>query len=105
MRYLTKHPKISEKLAIFRSYVLPLFKQLKKKSLCLQVYKFKSSTLFRFIDTEPWLVFSNRFYIRKLSIDGHRYDILYQGLNNAVAMDFDIVEQRLYFMDVQVSPF
>ena len=50
---------------------------------------------------EPWLVFSNRYYLRELSTDGQYYNLLYMGLHNVVALDFDIKENRLYFVDVQ----
>ena len=54
-------------------------------------------------DIEPWLVFTNRYYIRKLSVDGQYYNIITQGLRNVVALDFDYLEQRLYFIDVQLQ--
>ena len=47
-------------------------------------------------------MFTNRYYIRKLSLDGRYFSLLQQGLGNAVAMDFDYADERLYFIDVQV---
>ncbi|KAM9664148.1 low-density lipoprotein receptor-related protein 2 [Trichechus inunguis] len=49
----------------------------------------------------PYLIFSNRYYLRKLAIDGEYYSIILQGLGNVVALDFDRVENRLYWADVQ----
>lgn len=50
---------------------------------------------------EPYLIFSNRYYLRNLTIDGHFYSLILQGLGNAVALDFDRVEKRLYWIDVE----
>uniref|UniRef100_A0A4W3HU78 Low-density lipoprotein receptor-related protein 2 n=1 Tax=Callorhinchus milii TaxID=7868 RepID=A0A4W3HU78_CALMI len=48
---------------------------------------------------EPYLLFCNRYYIRNLSADGALYSLVVQGLTNVVALDFDRVEQRLYWID------
>jgi len=53
------------------------------------------------VDVEPWLVFSNRYYIRRLSLDGRYYDILTQTLHNVVALDYDLADQQLYFVDAR----
>nr|XP_008542521.1 PREDICTED: low-density lipoprotein receptor-related protein 2 isoform X3 [Equus przewalskii] len=50
-------------------------------------------------DIEPYLIFSNRYYLRNLTTDGHYYSLILQGLGNAVALDFDRVEKRLYWID------
>ena len=47
------------------------------------------------------MIFTNRYYIRKLSTDGRYYELLYQGLHNAVALDFDVRDEKVYFIDVQ----
>lgn len=39
--------------------------------------------------------------MRNLTIDGHFYSLILQGLGNAVALDFDRVEKRLYWIDVE----
>ena len=52
-------------------------------------------------DVEPWLIFSNRYYIRKLSIDAADYDIITQNLHNVVALDYDLSQQHLYFIDAR----
>uniref|UniRef100_H9H785 LDL receptor related protein 1 n=1 Tax=Monodelphis domestica TaxID=13616 RepID=H9H785_MONDO len=49
---------------------------------------------------EPFLIFANRYYLRKLNLDGTNYTLLKQGLNNAVALDFDYREQMIYWTDV-----
>ncbi|XP_037379377.1 low-density lipoprotein receptor-related protein 2 [Talpa occidentalis] len=50
---------------------------------------------------EPYLIFSNRYYLRNLTTDGHFYSLILQGLGNAVALDFDRVEKRLYWIDAE----
>ncbi|XP_059560178.1 low-density lipoprotein receptor-related protein 2 [Myotis daubentonii] len=52
---------------------------------------------------EPYLIFSNRYYLRNLTIDGSFYSLILQGLGNAVALDFDRVEKRLYWVDIEKS--
>ncbi|XP_013407657.1 low-density lipoprotein receptor-related protein 2-like [Lingula anatina] len=49
---------------------------------------------------EPYIVFTNRYYIRKLSLDGQDYQLVKQGLGSAVALDFDVKEDMVYFIDV-----
>ncbi|XP_066526626.1 low-density lipoprotein receptor-related protein 1-like isoform X2 [Hoplias malabaricus] len=51
-------------------------------------------------EEEPFLIFANRYYLRKLSLDGSNYTLLKQGLNNAVALDFDYRQQMIYWTDV-----
>ncbi len=48
---------------------------------------------------DPYLLYSNRYYIRKLSTDGSLLSIVLQGLSEVVALDFDDIEQRLYWLD------
>uniref|UniRef100_X1Z8P5 EGF-like domain-containing protein n=2 Tax=Capitella teleta TaxID=283909 RepID=X1Z8P5_CAPTE len=52
-------------------------------------------------DIEPWLHFSNRYYIRKMSTDGKYFDLVSQGFRHVVGLDFDIQEQKLYFVDAE----
>lgn len=47
----------------------------------------------------PYLLYSNRYYIRNLTTDGSHLSIVLQGLTNVVALDFDHSEQRLYWLD------
>ncbi|XP_075055508.1 prolow-density lipoprotein receptor-related protein 1 [Mixophyes fleayi] len=49
---------------------------------------------------DPFLIFANRYYLRKLSLGGNNYTLLKQGLNNAVALDFDYREEMIYWTDV-----
>uniref|UniRef100_A0ABM0MCB5 Prolow-density lipoprotein receptor-related protein 1-like n=1 Tax=Saccoglossus kowalevskii TaxID=10224 RepID=A0ABM0MCB5_SACKO len=51
---------------------------------------------------EPFLLFSNRYYIRKLGLyrPGQDYDFVLQDLINAVALDFDVQEGYVYWSDV-----
>ncbi|CAB1328475.1 unnamed protein product, partial [Coregonus sp. 'balchen'] len=48
----------------------------------------------------PYLIFSNRYYLRNLSTDGEAYSLILQGLTSVVAMDFDRVDKRFYWIDV-----
>ncbi|XP_069081387.1 low-density lipoprotein receptor-related protein 2 [Pleurodeles waltl] len=48
----------------------------------------------------PYLIFSNRYYLRNLTADGLSYSLILQGLSSVVALDFDRVERRLYWIDV-----
>ncbi|CAB1435033.1 unnamed protein product, partial [Pleuronectes platessa] len=48
----------------------------------------------------PYLIFSNRYYLRNLSTDGQAYSLILQGLTSVVALDFDRVDKRLYWIDV-----
>ena len=47
----------------------------------------------------PYLLYSNRYYIRNLTTDGSLLSIVLQGLSNAVALEFDYSEKRLYWLD------
>ncbi|CAH1789469.1 unnamed protein product [Owenia fusiformis] len=49
---------------------------------------------------DPYLIFTNRYYIRKISTDGKYYTLLYQGLSNVVALDYDYNGQMMYYTDV-----
>lgn len=86
----------------------------------------------RSADEEPFLIFANRYYLRKLNLDGSNYTLLkqvrprcsldesckissrvsscpktnvapVQGLNNAVALDFDYRQQMIYWTDVNTQ--
>ena len=56
-----------------------------------------------FADIKPWLIFSNKYYIRELSTDGQNYRRVAQGFDSVVALDFDYREDRLYFTDVKAK--
>uniref|UniRef100_A0A674JJU7 LDL receptor related protein 1 n=1 Tax=Terrapene triunguis TaxID=2587831 RepID=A0A674JJU7_9SAUR len=73
------------------------------KCLCTEGYKLRPdhpTSCKAVSDEEPFLIFANRYYLRKLNLDGSNYTLLKQGLNNAVALDFDYREQMIYWTDV-----
>ncbi|XP_030630936.1 low-density lipoprotein receptor-related protein 2 [Chanos chanos] len=47
----------------------------------------------------PYLLYTNRYYIRKLNTDGSSMSVVIQGLSNVVALDFDSYEQHIYWLD------
>uniref|UniRef100_A0A8C4QIE6 Low-density lipoprotein receptor-related protein 2 n=1 Tax=Eptatretus burgeri TaxID=7764 RepID=A0A8C4QIE6_EPTBU len=47
----------------------------------------------------PYLIFSNRYYLRNLTVNGDSYTLILQNLSKAVALDFDHNEQRIYWLD------
>ncbi|XP_076088432.1 low-density lipoprotein receptor-related protein 2-like [Mytilus galloprovincialis] len=49
----------------------------------------------------PWLIFTNKYYIREISTDGSQYHRLTQGYDSVVALDYDYIEDRLYFIDIK----
>ncbi|KAG1701225.1 Low-density lipoprotein receptor-related protein 2 [Nymphon striatum] len=49
---------------------------------------------------QPWLIFSNRYYLRNMSIDGKDYALVKADLRNVVAVDYDFTDDRMYFCDV-----
>ena len=55
----------------------------------------------RLDNEEPWLIFSNRYYIRNLTTDGKYLRIVKSELRNVVAIDFDIADNRIYYADVE----
>ncbi|XP_072447633.1 very low-density lipoprotein receptor-like [Chiloscyllium punctatum] len=52
------------------------------------------------VGKEPYLIFTNRHDIRKLGLHHHEYSQVAVQLRNAVALDADIAEQRIYWADV-----
>nr|XP_045622888.1 low-density lipoprotein receptor-related protein 2-like isoform X5 [Procambarus clarkii] len=50
--------------------------------------------------TVPWLFFTNKYYVRRLTTDGSQYLLMHQDLRNVVALDFDVKDSMLYFADV-----
>ncbi|GIY95881.1 low-density lipoprotein receptor-related protein 2 [Caerostris extrusa] len=49
---------------------------------------------------KPMLIFSNRYYIRQIDLHGHDTELLARNLTNSVALDFDWLENCLYWSDV-----
>lgn len=48
---------------------------------------------------DPYLLYTNHYYIRKMAIDGSQTSVFLQGLDSVVALDFDDSEKRLYWLD------
>ncbi|KAK7113108.1 hypothetical protein V1264_012457 [Littorina saxatilis] len=49
----------------------------------------------------PWLVFTNRYYVREMTTEGESYRRITQGFENVVSLDFDIQNDLIYFTDVK----
>lgn len=52
-------------------------------------------------DITPWLVFTNRYYLREMTLEGDSYRRIAQGFENLVSLDFDIANDLIYFTDVK----
>lgn len=52
---------------------------------------------------QPWLIFTNKYYVRNMSIDAKEYSVVHQDLRNVVAVDFDVKEERIFFADVNAK--
>ncbi|CAH1397949.1 unnamed protein product [Nezara viridula] len=48
----------------------------------------------------PWIVFTNKYYIRNMSLDASLYSLIHQDLTNVVALDYDYKGNTIYFCDV-----
>ncbi|CAL4066593.1 unnamed protein product [Meganyctiphanes norvegica] len=59
-----------------------------------------NSTCKRKDKTEPWVFFTNKYYVRRVKTDGSQYLLMHQDLRNVVALDFDDKEDMIYFADV-----
>ncbi|XP_055342132.1 low-density lipoprotein receptor-related protein 2-like [Paramacrobiotus metropolitanus] len=59
------------------------------------------ATCKRIDNQEPWLLFSNRHYIRNISSDGKYLQLVKSELRNVVALDFDIAKGIVFFADVE----
>jgi low density lipoprotein-related protein 2 len=51
-------------------------------------------------DIEPYLLFSNKYYVRNMTLNARRYSVLQYDLRNVVAIDFDVSTESVYFADV-----
>lgn len=49
---------------------------------------------------QPWVFFTNKYYVRRLTTDGSQYLLMHQDLRNVVALDFDDKDDMIYFADV-----
>ena len=52
-------------------------------------------------DVTPWLLFTNRYYIREVSVDGESYQRVDDDYMNVVALDYLFDQNQLYFVDVK----
>lgn len=50
-----------------------------------------------FKEPEPWLLFANKHYIRKLSFDGENYELIARGFENVISVDIDMTERKVRF--------
>lgn len=48
---------------------------------------------------EPVVLISNRYYIRNITLDGTHEKLVVKELTNAVALDFDWQEHKIYWSD------
>ncbi|VDP05019.1 unnamed protein product [Soboliphyme baturini] len=52
---------------------------------------------------DPELLISNRYYIKRYTLDGHSKGHVYSNFSNVVAVDYDLSEERVYWSDVTVT--
>ncbi len=52
---------------------------------------------------EPWILFTNKYYLRNMSTDASVYNLVIQNLRNVVALDFDYGNGDIYFCDVSAK--
>ena len=66
-----------------------------KTHIKIHLFEYKST-----IDEKPQILFANRYYIRSLDLYGNNYNLVQAQLTNAVALDFDCQERKVYWSDV-----
>ncbi len=49
---------------------------------------------------QPWLLFTNKYYIRNMTTEANRMSLVHQDLRNVVSMDYHYGRQEVYFADV-----
>ncbi|XP_072447619.1 uncharacterized protein [Chiloscyllium punctatum] len=70
------------------------------KCECYERYHMDPATgVCKAIGKEPYLIFTNRHDIRKLGLHHQEYSQVIVQLKNAVALDVDVAEQRIYWAD------
>ncbi|KAI6192728.1 EGF-like domain-containing protein [Aphelenchoides besseyi] len=47
----------------------------------------------------PFLLLANKHYIRQITVDGSRMDLVARGFENVVSMDVDVHDNKIYIMD------
>ncbi|CAI4230259.1 unnamed protein product [Auanema sp. JU1783] len=50
-------------------------------------------------EPEPYMLLANKHYIRKISMDGNRYELAGKGFDNVVNIDVDIKRKMAYMID------
>lgn len=50
-------------------------------------------------EPEPWILFANKHYLRKLTLDGENYELVARGFENVISMDIDMVDKKAYIVD------
>ncbi|UMM10088.1 hypothetical protein L5515_000020 [Caenorhabditis briggsae] len=51
------------------------------------------------MEPEPFFLLANKHYIRKISMDGNKYELAAQGFDNVVSLDIDLTEKKAYLID------
>ena len=54
----------------------------------------------RLDNIDPWIVFSNKYYIRNMSDDATQMSLIQRELRNVVSLDYHYKNQDIYFADV-----
>ena len=62
-----------------------------------------SRTCKRTDNIEPWILFTNKYYLRNMSTDAREYNLVIQNLRNVVALDYDYDQEEIYFCDVSAK--
>ena len=52
---------------------------------------------------EPWVLFTNKYYLRNMSTDATHYNLVIKNLRNVVALDYDYEQNDIYFCDVSAK--
>lgn len=42
---------------------------------------------------------ANKHYIRRISLDGEKYELVARGFDNVVSMDVDMIDNHIYLLD------
>ena len=54
----------------------------------------------RLDNIEPWIIFSNKYYIRNMTTDAHQMSLVQMDLRNVVSLDYHYKNGDIYFADV-----
>ncbi|KRZ56210.1 Low-density lipoprotein receptor-related protein [Trichinella nativa] len=67
---------------------------------CLPGFRLDQGDKKSCIAVEPFLLLANRYYIRKISMDGQNVRLVAMGFENIASLDYDYKEQKIYFADI-----